>query len=129
MDLFGTFLLVLIGIELLDTVKVYLKEKVVHVEVVVLVAIIALARKVVVMKIEEYSGDQLLGIAALILGLAVGYYLIKKAGLLVCDLGSPAELREVLRNSLREDISFIIPAVEVKGIEKKSNEVVHGKII
>ena len=31
MDLFAAFLLVLIGIELLDTIKVYLKESVVHV--------------------------------------------------------------------------------------------------
>jgi len=52
MDLFGIFMLVLIGIELLDTIKVYLKENVMHVEVVVLVAIIAVARKVVVLKIE-----------------------------------------------------------------------------
>lgn len=43
MDLFGVFLLVLIGIELLDTIKVYLKENVVNVEVVVLVAIIAVS--------------------------------------------------------------------------------------
>ena len=48
MDSFGVFLLVLIGIELLDTIKVYLRRNVVRVEVVVLVAIIAVARKVVV---------------------------------------------------------------------------------
>lgn len=86
MDLFGIFLLVLIGIELLDTIKVYLKSNVVHVEVVVLVAIIALARKVVVLKIENLTGGAILGIAALIIALAVAYYLIKKAGLMVCDM-------------------------------------------
>jgi uncharacterized membrane protein (DUF373 family) len=86
MDLFGVFLLVLIGIELLDTIKVYLRSNVVHVEVVVLVAIIALARKVVVLKVEELSGSSILGIAALVIALAVAYYLIKKAGLMVCDM-------------------------------------------
>lgn len=86
MDLFGVFLLVLIGIELLDTIKVYLRRNVVHVEVVVLVAIIALARKVVVLKIEEMEGITILGIGVLIVALSVAYYLIKKAGLMVCDM-------------------------------------------
>ena len=84
MDLFGVFLLVLIGIELLDTIKVYLKSNVVHVEVVVLVAIIAVARKVVVLKVEELSGEAIIGIALLITALAGAYYLIKKAGSMFC---------------------------------------------
>ena len=82
MDLFGVFLLVLIGIELLDTIKVYLRENIVHVEVVVLVAIIALARKVVILKIEELSGEIIIGIGVLITTLAVTYYIIKKTGVL-----------------------------------------------
>jgi uncharacterized membrane protein (DUF373 family) len=89
MDLFGVFLLVLIGIELLDTIKVYLRENVVHVEVVVLVAIIAVARKVVILKIEELTGDIIIGIAVLIVALAISYYLIKKAGLFICDFNKP----------------------------------------
>jgi uncharacterized membrane protein (DUF373 family) len=86
MDLFGVFLLVLIGIELLDTIKVYLKQNQVHVEVVVLVAIIALARKIVILKVEELSGETIIGIGVLIVALAIAYYLIKKAGLMVCNL-------------------------------------------
>ncbi len=96
LDLFGVFLLVLIGIELLDTIKVYLRSNVVHVEVVVLVAIIALARKVVVLEIEEMNPMDLLGTAALILALAVAYYLIKRAGLLVCDLDDKEEIKKEL---------------------------------
>lgn len=84
MDLFGIFMLVLIGIELLDTIKVYLRENVVHVEVVVLVAIIAVARKVVVLKIEDIEGFNIVGIALLIVSLALAYYFIKKAGLMEC---------------------------------------------
>ncbi|OFX88850.1 MAG: hypothetical protein A2W99_05120 [Bacteroidetes bacterium GWF2_33_16] len=91
MDLFGVFLLVLIGIELLDTIKVYLRRNVVHVEVVVLVAIIAIARKVVVLKIEQLSGELIMGIGVLVISLSVAYYLIKKSGLLVCDLNKKEE--------------------------------------
>lgn len=89
-DLFGIFLLVLIGIELLDTIKIYLKENVVHVEVVVLVAIIALARKVVVLKVEELEGVKIAGLGILILALAVSYYLIKKSGLFICKMDDDA---------------------------------------
>jgi uncharacterized membrane protein (DUF373 family) len=85
MELFGIFLLVLIGIELLDTIKVYLRQNVVHVEVVVLVAIIAIARKVVVLKIEDLDGGKIIGIGVLIIALALAYYLIKRAGLIVLD--------------------------------------------
>ena len=84
MDLFGLFMLVLIGIELLDTIKVYLRKNVVHVEVVVLVAIIAVARKVVVLKIEDLPGASIMGIAVLVLALAGAYYLIKRAGSMFC---------------------------------------------
>ncbi|MBN2742813.1 uncharacterized membrane protein (DUF373 family) [Breznakibacter xylanolyticus] len=85
-DLFGAFLLILIGIELLETIKIYFRESIVHVEVVVLVAIIAIARKVVVIKIEDLSGVMLMGIGVLIAALALAYFLIKKAGLLRYDL-------------------------------------------
>jgi uncharacterized membrane protein (DUF373 family) len=95
MDLFGVFLLVLIGIELLDTIKVYLKQNQVHVEVVVLVAIIALARKIVVLKIEELDGGTIIGIGVLIIALAIAYYLIKKAGLMICNLDDDDENRPV----------------------------------
>ncbi len=85
MDLFGIFLLVLIGIELLDTIKVYLIENQVHVEVVVLVAIIALARKIVILKVEQLAGETIIGMGILIVALAIAYYLIKKAGLMFCN--------------------------------------------
>ena len=94
MDLFGVFLLVLIGIELLDTIKVYLQRNVVHVEVVVLVAIIAIARKVVVLKFEEFSGIVIIGLGVLVAALAVTYYLIKKAGMLECDFNKTDEEEE-----------------------------------
>jgi uncharacterized membrane protein (DUF373 family) len=80
MDLFGVFLLVLIGIELLDTIKVYFKKHDIHVEVVMLVALIAMARKIVLMDLSYYSGLEIVGIAAIIIALSLGYYFIKKAG-------------------------------------------------
>src|SRR5690554_2244502 len=87
-DVFGAFLLVLIGIELLDTIKVYLRRNLVHVEEVVLVAISALGRKIVVLRLEAYSGEMLLGLAAMITALAVACYLIRRAGLMEYQIDS-----------------------------------------
>ena len=80
----GAFLLVLIGVELLDTIKAYFSENTIHVEIVLLLAIIAIARKVILLDPTSVSGIdfglELTGIGAVVLGLAGGYYLIKKAG-------------------------------------------------
>ena len=95
---FGTFLMVLIGVELLDTVKVYLKEHVMHVEVVILVAIMAVARKVIVMDFEKMSGLEFAGIGGLLVALAVGYYLVRKAG--GCDFGQESDLKNGLNKTL-----------------------------
>jgi uncharacterized membrane protein (DUF373 family) len=78
LDVFGYVLLILIGIELLDTIKAYLSEHVFHVEVVLEVAMIAVARKVILLDYKEYSAMTILAIAALILAIAVGYYLEKR---------------------------------------------------
>ena len=79
MGLIGSILVVLIGIELLDTIKTYLREDVVRVEIILLVAVIALAKKIIVLDISSYSGEMLLGLAALLIALGLGYYLIKHA--------------------------------------------------
>lgn len=50
LDIFGLFMLVLIGIELLETImKTYVMEGKPHFEVVLSVAIIAIARKVIIL--------------------------------------------------------------------------------
>jgi uncharacterized membrane protein (DUF373 family) len=105
MDLFGVFMLVLIGIELLDTIKVYLKENVVHVEVIVLVAIIAVARKVVVLKIEEIEGLTIMGIGVIIVALAVAYYFIKKAGLMICSMDEDEVERAIKKQNTKAPAS------------------------
>ena len=76
----GGFLLVLIAVELLDTMKAYITENVIHVEVVVLLAIIAIARKIILLNPSGPDGLELIGLGIIIVGLAASYYLIRKAG-------------------------------------------------
>ena len=79
LDLFGAFLLVLIGVELLDSVKIYITKKTIHVEVVLLVGIIAIARKVVILETTEMDALTLIGISGIIFALTIGYYFVKLA--------------------------------------------------
>jgi len=78
LNIFGFFMLILIGLELLETIRAYLAEHVVHAEVVVEVAIIAIARKVIILDIKEYESLSLIGIAAIIVALAVAFVMIKR---------------------------------------------------
>ena len=79
LEIFGFFMMILIGLELIETIKIYLVDESIHVEVICLVAIVAIARKVIILDVYELTPLSLLGIAAIILALSIGYFVIKKA--------------------------------------------------
>ena len=81
LEVFGFFLLILIGVELLETIKAYLRDNVVHVEIVLEVALIAIARKVIVLDLQKYDGLRVFAVAALILALAGAFYLERRGRL------------------------------------------------
>jgi len=89
MQVFDSFLIVLIGLELLETIRTFLKDNVVHVEVVMLVAIIAIARKVIILDYDKTEGLEIIGIGFMIVALAVGYYFIRRAIYRYCSTQSP----------------------------------------
>jgi len=78
LEIFGFFLLVLIGIELLEILKAYLIENAIHAEIVLEVALIAIARKVIILDVNKHSSSTLLGIAALIIAVSLGVFVIKR---------------------------------------------------
>ncbi len=77
-EILGLFLWILIAIELLESVRVYLTEHAIHVETVVIVSIIAIARKVIVLDVHELDGLIIIGLAAVIAALTGGYYLLRR---------------------------------------------------
>jgi len=79
MKVLGLFLSVLIALELIETVEVYFRNHSIHVEIVVLVAIIALARKIIILDLTKYNALTLFALGFLILVLGVTYYLVKRA--------------------------------------------------
>ena len=79
LEIFGLFMLVVIGVELLETItKTYLDQTTDHARIVIAVALIAISRKVIILEVKDHSGIELLGIAAIILALSLGYYLIRR---------------------------------------------------
>ena len=79
LELFGLFLLVLIGIELLHSVKTYIVRREFHLETVLTVAMIAVARKIIVLEPKELQEGTLLGMAALVIALSLGYYVMRRS--------------------------------------------------
>ena len=80
LEIFGLFMLVVIGIELLETImKTYITQGQPHYEVVISVAIIAISRKVIILDLKEVDGLSLIGIASIVVALTVGYFLMKKS--------------------------------------------------
>ncbi|CAK0763421.1 membrane hypothetical protein [Gammaproteobacteria bacterium] len=79
LDVFAQFLLILIGIELLHTMKIYIEEHALHHEAMLIVALTAVTRKIVVLNTKESSEGTLLGIAAIVFALTLGYYLMQRS--------------------------------------------------
>lgn len=79
LDLFGLFLSVFIAVELVESVEVYLKGEGFHVEAVIGVALIAVARKVILLDYKAYDPLTIIGIGIVIISLATGYFLMRRS--------------------------------------------------
>lgn len=75
---FGQFLVVLIGLELIHSVQVYIEQREYHLEAILAVALIAVARKIITLDAKALPEGTLLGIA-LVMALVIGYYLLQRS--------------------------------------------------
>ncbi len=78
LTLFGAFMAVLIAIEIFTNIAVYLRDDVIHVKIVMATALMAIARKVIVMDYEKTSPEFVYGTAATVLAMSIGYWLVVK---------------------------------------------------
>ncbi|RPH99941.1 MAG: phosphate-starvation-inducible E-like protein [Calditrichaeota bacterium] len=101
-EVFGFFLMVLIGIELLESIKVYLKNNKFHLEIVFMVALIALARKITILDYNATSPSLLMGMASAVIALSAGYYLVKKGYTQTATTGDAAAKSDVQKNTVSE---------------------------
>lgn len=73
---FGAFLAVLIAIEIFMNITLYLRDDVVHVKLVIATALMAIARKVIIMDFDKLAPMYVLATAAVVLALGIVYWLM-----------------------------------------------------
>ena len=77
LQVFGAFMLVLIAVEIFTNIRLYLGSNILPVELVIGTALMAVARKVIVLDLKQVSAEQIYGIALVTLALGVSYWLIR----------------------------------------------------
>jgi uncharacterized membrane protein (DUF373 family) len=73
---FAAFLAVLIAIEIFVNITLYLRDDVIHVKLVIATALMAIARKVIVLDLSQLAPDYLYGIGVIVLALGITYWLV-----------------------------------------------------
>ena len=78
--LLDRLLLIFIALEVLQNITAYLRDQVVQIELVLLTALTAVARKVIVLPPgTDYKPQLMVGFGAISVGLAVAYWLVRNA--------------------------------------------------
>ena len=75
---FAAFLAVLIAIEIYQNIVLYLRTDVLPIKLVIATALMAIARKVIIIDFKDLSPDYIFATAAVVLSLGITYYLIAK---------------------------------------------------
>jgi uncharacterized membrane protein (DUF373 family) len=76
-EIFGSFLTILIAIELLENITGYLQKHIIQVELVIVTSLIAVARKIIILDLKKVSDNELVGLASAIAALSIGYGIVK----------------------------------------------------
>ncbi len=74
---FAGVLLILLGLEILESLKIFFTEHKVRLELILIVAVIAVARHIIQLDFEHTDGFVLVGIGALVISLTAGYFLAR----------------------------------------------------
>jgi len=79
-SVFGEILTLLIALEFNHTLQYVVKrqQSIIQTQVVLLIALLAIARKFIVLDLGSVGAAQLLGLAAITLGLGIAYWLIRE---------------------------------------------------
>ena len=78
LDFIGAILLIIICLELVETVFSYSIDHKIRVEVVLLVGITAIVREIIVLDVNKYGAEYVAALGGVIIAIAGAYYLIKR---------------------------------------------------
>ncbi|MBS9403231.1 phosphate-starvation-inducible PsiE family protein [Halomonas sp. TRM85114] len=76
--IFGAFMVVLIAVEIFINIRLYLGTNILPIRLVIATALMAIARKVIILDIETITAEEMLAIAAVVLALGVTHWLVGK---------------------------------------------------
>lgn len=76
---FAGALLIMIGLELLETARAYLLDRHIRLEVIVVVAVIAVSRHIIQLDVQHLNGFSMIGIASLVVALMFGYWVARRS--------------------------------------------------
>lgn len=76
---FGAFMAVLIAIEIFVNICIYLREDVIHVQIVMATALMAIARKIIILDFSEIGYEYVWAMAGVVFAMSIGYYLVIKS--------------------------------------------------
>lgn len=76
-EIFGAFLNILIALEVLENITAYLRGSGIRIELVIVTALTAVARKIVIFDFNKLSGTDLIGLGLAIFALTISYWLVR----------------------------------------------------
>ncbi|OMH27116.1 phosphate-starvation-inducible PsiE family protein [Motiliproteus sp. MSK22-1] len=77
LETFAAFMAVLIAIEIFTNIRLYLGTNIIPVQLVIATALMAVARKVIVLDLKEVTAEHIVGIALVTIALGVSYWLVQ----------------------------------------------------
>jgi len=75
---FGAFMVVLIAIEIFQNIILYLRDDVIHVKIVLATALMAIARKVIILDYDELDAMYIFATGVVLVATAVAYWFVHK---------------------------------------------------
>jgi len=75
---FGAFMVVLIAIEIFQNIILYLRDDVIHVKIVLSTALMAIARKVIILDYDELEPLYIFATGAVLVATGITYYFVHK---------------------------------------------------
>lgn len=75
---FGAFMVVLIAIEIFENIILYLRDDVIHVKIVLATALMAIARKVIVLDYEQLQPMDIFATGLVLIATGITYYFVHK---------------------------------------------------
>ena len=75
---FGAFMVVLIAIEIFQNIILYLRDDVIHVKIVLATALMAIARKVIILDYDELNPMYIFATGVVLIATGITYFVVHK---------------------------------------------------